>query len=84
MVRGAFAHFDHDHYFTAHDGGTMCREVFAYRAPFGPLGIAAERLFLTSYMRRFLSARMGLLKQLAESGGWKQFVTSNDNPDAQG
>lgn len=75
MVRGAFAHFDHDHSFSAEHGGTLCKEVFAYRAPLGPLGVIAERTFLTEYMRRFLTTRMGLLKQLAESGEWKQFVS---------
>jgi ligand-binding SRPBCC domain-containing protein len=74
MVRGAFARFDHDHYFDTQNGGTLLRDVFDYRAPLGPLGWVAERLFLSAYMRRFLMDRLRELKMLAESDGWKRFV----------
>lgn len=67
MVRGAFARFDHDHYFEEANGDTLLRDVFDYRAPLGPLGWLAERLFLSAYMRRFLLTRMRELKALAES-----------------
>ena len=74
MVRGAFARFDHDHFFTPTDGGTLVRDVFDYRAPLGPLGWVAEHLFLSAYMRRFLLTRLNALKVLAESDRWSQFV----------
>jgi len=56
-------------------GGTLARDVFDYRAPLGPLGWIAERLFLTAYMRRFLLRRLRVLKTIAESGEWMQFVS---------
>lgn len=74
LVRGAFARFDHDHFFTPSRGGTLVRDVFEYRAPLGPLGWVAEQLFLTAYMRRFLKARLSALKHMAESEAWVQFV----------
>jgi ligand-binding SRPBCC domain-containing protein len=74
MVRGAFAQFDHDHYFEPVNGGTLMRDVFEYRAPFGLLGRLAEHLFLTAYMRRFLATRLDELKALAESDEWARFV----------
>ena len=74
MVRGAFARFDHDHYFEAANGGTLMRDVFDYRAPLGPVGWLVERLFLSAYMRRFLLVRMRELKALAESDAWARFV----------
>jgi len=74
MVRGAFARFDHDHYFEPTNGNTLLRDVFDYRAPLGPLGWLAERLFLSAYMRRFLLTRMHELKVLAESDAWAKFV----------
>src|SRR5262245_20430073 len=52
LVRGAFARFDHDHYFEPHDGGTRMIDVFDYSAPLGLLGKLAELLVLTRYMRR--------------------------------
>lgn len=78
MVRGAFARFDHDHYFDPAEGGTLVRDVFDYDAPLGPLGWLAERLFLSRYMRRFLLTRLHELKMLAESTAWIEFL----RPDA--
>ena len=74
MVRGAFASFDHDHFFTPSGNGTVLRDVFDYRAPLGPLGRLAEGMFLSAYMRRFLLARMHELKTIAESAEWVEFV----------
>lgn len=74
MVRGAFASFNHDHFFAPASGGTIVQDVFEYHAPLGVLGRIAERLFLTAYMRRFLDARLRALKALAESGVSVQFV----------
>jgi ligand-binding SRPBCC domain-containing protein len=74
MVRGAFARFDHDHFFESAPDETVVRDVFDYDAPFGLLGRAAERLFLSAYMRRFLLARARALKALAESAEWRRFL----------
>jgi ligand-binding SRPBCC domain-containing protein len=66
QVRGAFARFDHDHYFESlSPHRTRMRDVFDYTAPFGPLGVLFDRAFLTSYMRRFLINRNRTLAQLA-------------------
>lgn len=77
MVRGAFARFDHDHFFVPSGTGTLVREVFDYRAPLGPLGRLAEALFLDRYMRRFLLRRARVVKEVAESDQWRRFL-----PDA--
>ncbi|HEX2205968.1 MAG TPA: SRPBCC family protein [Longimicrobium sp.] len=74
MVRGAFARFDHDHHFEPCGAGTRVRDVFDFRAPLGPLGRIAERLFLTRYMRRFLVHRARVLKEAAESGAWRRYL----------
>ena len=74
MVRGAFARFDHDHLFEPRGAGTVMRDVFDFRAPLGPLGRVAERLFLTRYMRRFLAGRARALKEVAESDAWRRYL----------
>src|SRR5687767_5543655 len=66
MVRGAFQWFTHVHAFEQIAGGTRMVDVFAYRAPLGPLGWLAERLFLTRYLRLLLTARAAYLKVHAE------------------
>jgi ligand-binding SRPBCC domain-containing protein len=66
MVRGAFQSFRHLHAFQTIECGTLMTDRFEYRAPLGPLGRLAERLFLTCYLRRLLMARAAFLKRHAE------------------
>jgi ligand-binding SRPBCC domain-containing protein len=81
MVRGAFARFDHDHWFDTQNGGTLMRERFDYHAPLGTLGRIAESVFLTAYMRRFLADRMETVRRVAESGDWQRFLSqAGDDP----
>jgi ligand-binding SRPBCC domain-containing protein len=76
LVRGAFARFDHDHYFEPHEGGTRMIDVFDYSAPLGPFGRLAEWLFLNRYMRRLLVERGLGVKAVAESGGCTRYVSA--------
>jgi ligand-binding SRPBCC domain-containing protein len=61
QVRGPFAAFHHEHRFEARvvDGrpGTRMTDTITYRAPFGPLGLLAERLVLTRHLRRTIATR---------------------------
>ena len=74
MVRGAFARFDHDHFFSEHAGVTTMRDVFDYTSPLGPLGRLADVLFLAAYMRRFLATRNAELRRVAESDEWRALL----------
>jgi len=67
MISGAFKRMVHDHEFAERADGTLMRDQFEFASPLGILGRIADRLFLTSYMRRFLVGPNGILKQLAES-----------------
>jgi ligand-binding SRPBCC domain-containing protein len=76
MVDGAFARFDHDHFFD--DGGagtTLMRDVFDFSTPWGIAGRVAEVVFLTRYLVRLLERRNRVVKSVAESNEWHQFVT---------
>jgi len=74
MVAGAFRRFDHDHYFDLAGAGTRMRDRFDYTAPLGPLGCLADGLFLAAYMRRLLAERNRVVKAVAESSQWRQFL----------
>ncbi len=74
MVHGAFRRFDHDHFFAVEGSGTRMRDVFDFEAPVGPLGLFAERIFLTRYVRRFLEERASVIKAVAESDEWRRFL----------
>jgi ligand-binding SRPBCC domain-containing protein len=66
MVQGAFHSFTHTHQFLEADGGTLMIDQFQYKSPFGIIGVAADKLFLERYMRKFIVSRAAELKKIAE------------------
>lgn len=75
MVFGAFKSMRHRHIF--HQKGpeeTVMIDELEFRAPLGILGTIAERTFLTRYMRGFLIQRNSVLKEIAESDAWSQYL----------
>ena len=67
MVRGAFKRFDHDHVFTlVSPDQTVMRDRFDYHAPLGFLGTVAEVLLLSRYMRKLLTQRGLVIRDVAE------------------
>ncbi len=74
LVSGAFSSMVHDHWFNEQPDGTLMRDRFEFTSPLGILGKIANGLFLTSYMRAFLVRRNAVLKQLAESEGWRRYI----------
>jgi hypothetical protein len=75
MIEGLFTFMQHDHFFSAlSETSTEMRDRFTFAAPFPVLGQLAERLFLKGYMERFLRHRNQILKQVAESERWPDFL----------
>ncbi len=74
MVKGTFKRFDHDHFFELIETGTLMKDVFDYDSPLYFLGNIANALFLKSYMRRMLTERNELIKSVAESDSWQNYV----------
>ena len=77
MVRGAFARFDHDHWFEragSEGEHTLMRDVFDFTSPWGPLGRLADSLFLTRYLRGFLQGRNRVLRETAEGSEWRKYL----------
>ena len=68
MVRGAFQHLEHDHFFEP-DGaaGTRMVDVLRFSAPFGPVGWLVERVLLGPHLAQFLRKRNDALREIAES-----------------
>ena len=75
MVSGAFARFDHDHVFQLEGAGTLMIDRFDYDAPLGLFGRFAETFVLNAYMRHFLKERCAVVKRVAESGEWRQYLS---------
>lgn len=74
MVSGAFARFVHDHDFAEIQGGTRMTDTFDYTSPLGPLGGLADLLVLERYMRRLLDERNQVIREVAESARWREFL----------
>jgi len=66
MVKGAFHSFTHTHEFIESGTGTIMKDTFSYKSPFGILGKIADKLFLEKYMRNFILNRAKELKRIAE------------------
>jgi ligand-binding SRPBCC domain-containing protein len=62
MVKGAFHSFVHDHHFEAIAEGTKMTDVLTFSSPLGFLGVIADRLVLSAYLRRMLITRNDALK----------------------
>ena len=75
MIEGAFRSMRHDHYFSvSDDGGTEMRDRFCFSAPLPVLGWLAERLVLERYMTKLLRERNEVIRQVAESARWAEFL----------
>jgi ligand-binding SRPBCC domain-containing protein len=74
QVRGAFRRFDHDHYFETDGTTTTMKDVFDFESPLSILGSVANLLILERYMRRLLEKRNQIIKEVAESEKWKNYL----------
>ena len=63
QVRGPFRYFRHEHLFLTHNDTTLMIDRVNFAAPFGPLGILAERLILARYLRHLIEDRNIFLSQ---------------------
>lgn len=75
MVAGPFERFDHDHHFEAADGGTRMTDVYDFTFRSGILGRLVEKFFLAPHFERFVTRRNGILREIAESERWREFLS---------
>ncbi|HEX8515074.1 MAG TPA: SRPBCC family protein [Bacteroidia bacterium] len=74
MLKGAFKKIEHKHFFEWNGGRTIMKDDFFFEAPFGMLGKLFSRLVLKRYLQKFLMERNQLLKTVAESEKWKDYL----------
>jgi ligand-binding SRPBCC domain-containing protein len=74
MIQGPFRWMKHEHRFTAENGKTIMSDKFEYETPFGIVGRLFDRLFLRRYMKALLKKRNEMIRHLAESGEWKNYL----------
>jgi ligand-binding SRPBCC domain-containing protein len=80
MVEGAFRQMTHDHSFEARGDQTVMTDRFEFSSRLGVLGRFVDRVFLESYMRRFIQKRNAILKRTAESDDWTKYLKAPNQP----
>ncbi|MEO6982836.1 MAG: SRPBCC family protein [Edaphobacter sp.] len=74
MVEGMFERLEHEHHYAPMDDGTRMRDEVRFTTRWGVVGKVAEKLFLRRYLIRFLKRRNAVIKRVAESGEWRQYL----------
>ena len=81
MVRGIFRFMQADHLFRGLPSGlTEMKDLFSIAAPLPVLGPLAEVLFLRRYMLALLRERNAVIKRVAESGEWQNYLPNSAQP----
>ncbi len=66
MQKGAFKSMKHQHIFRQEGKNTIMIDIFEFQSPFGFIGKIFDRVFLKSYMKKFLLKRNQLIKSTVE------------------
>lgn len=83
MIDGAFKAYEHEHHFAAMNDGTRIRDEVKFTLPFGRLGSLAEQLLLRSTVLKLVRQRNALLKRVAESDYWHDFLDGQPELDTR-
>jgi hypothetical protein len=75
MLAGAFKSMRHQHTFAQKGKQTIMKDDFQYEVPFGILGRLFDKLILKNYMTTLLNERNRIIKQCAETDGWKKYLS---------
>jgi ligand-binding SRPBCC domain-containing protein len=74
MTAGRFKHFRHDHEFTEIGGQTLMKDTIRFSLPGGVVGRLVGKYIVLPHIRRLLSRRLQLLKGIAESDQWRNYL----------
>ena len=74
QVEGDFKMMKHEHYFKEVDNGTIMIDQFHFETPFGLFGKIINKIFLEKYMKELLTERNRIIKEVAESNLWNQYL----------
>jgi ligand-binding SRPBCC domain-containing protein len=83
MIRGPFQFMSHDHYFRSiSPNETEMADVFCFAAPLAVLGRLAEIAVFRRYMRALLRERSEVLREIAESARWREYLPASSAESA--
>ena len=74
MIAGRFRSFEHDHRFIETANGTFLDDCVRFTMPLGWAGGLVGRVILVPHILGLMRRRFHLLKQLAETGEWRDYI----------
>jgi ligand-binding SRPBCC domain-containing protein len=74
MIAGRFRSFRHDHEFTEIGGQVLLKDTIRFAMPLGFAGRLVGKYVMVPHIRRLLRRRFALLKRIAESEEWREYV----------
>jgi ligand-binding SRPBCC domain-containing protein len=76
MIAGRFRSFEHDHRLTETPDGTLLEDQVRFTMRFGWPGWVVGRVILVPHILGLMRRRFDLLKRLAETEEWRQYLNS--------
>lgn len=76
QITGDFGMMKHEHFFKPCDNGTIMIDIFRFESPYKILGKVINKIYLTRYMKVLLEERNKALKEVAEGGRWKNYISN--------
>jgi ligand-binding SRPBCC domain-containing protein len=77
MIAGRFKSFEHDHHLTESAEGTRLDDEVRFSMKLRWGGALTGRLIVAPHIRRLMRRRFHLLKRLAETDEWKQYLAAS-------
>lgn len=77
MVDGLFKSFRHEHHLKEKGDNTILIDYFSFQSPLGLLGSFVDMIVMEKYMTKFLKQRNKIIKEVAESGEWRDFLSGH-------
>ncbi len=74
MIAGRFKFFQHDHEFTEIGGQVLLKDVIRFSMPFGALGKLVGKYVMVPHIRGLMQRRFALLRAIAETEEWRQYL----------
>ena len=74
MIAGRFRSFEHDHHLSPTGTATLMRDEICFSLPLGPAGWFVGAFVMCPHINKLLHRRFRLIKRLAESEEWRQYV----------
>ena len=81
MIDGPFKSYEHDHHFAVMNDATRIRDEIRFSAASGLLGRLREKHIVQRNLTKLLHQRNALLKQVAESDRWHDFLDGQSELD---